>query len=74
MKDRIEGRIRNVRGGRLNESRFGERMTGTGLIANQIRQMFCLFSRRLGLDGGLPPYDCSLFHPPADAAGQGRLF
>ncbi len=74
MKDRIEGRIRHVRGGKLNESRFGERMTGSGHIAEQIHQMFGVFSRRFGLDGGLPPYDCSRFHPPADAAGQGRLF
>jgi DNA repair photolyase len=74
MKGRIEGRIRDVRGGRLNVSQFGERMTGTGLIANQIRQMFGLFSRRLGLDGSLPPYDCSRFHPPPDSTGQGRLF
>ena len=74
LKARIEGRIRDVRGGRLNDSRFGERMTGTGLVANQIRQMFGVFSRRLELDGGLPPYDCSRFHPPPDSAGQGRLF
>jgi DNA repair photolyase len=74
MKSRIEGRIREVRGGRLNVSQFGQRMTGTGPIANQIRQMFGLFSRRLGLDGGLPPYNCSRFHPPADSSGQGRLF
>ena len=74
MKSRIEGRIRDVRGGKLNESRFGERMTGSGLIADQIHQMFALFARRLGLDGGLPPYDCSRFHPPPDASGQGRLF
>jgi len=74
MKGRIEGRIRAVRGGKLNESRFGERMTGSGLFAEQIHQMFAIFSRRLGLDGGLPPYDCSRFHPPTDASGQGRLF
>ena len=74
MKGRIEGRIRAVRGGKLNESRFGERMTGSGHIADQIHQLFSVFSRRLGLDGGLPPYDCSRFHPPPNASGQGRLF
>jgi hypothetical protein len=63
-----------VRGGKLNASRFGERMTGTGLIADQIRQVFHVFARRFGLDGGLPPYDSSRFHPPPDASGQGRLF
>jgi DNA repair photolyase len=74
ITDRIEGRIRAVRGGNLNSSRFGERMTGTGFMADQIRQVFDVFARRLGLDGGLPPYDSSRFHPPPDASGQGRLF
>jgi len=74
MKGRIEGRIREVRGGKLNVSRFGERMSGTGLVANQIRRVFDVFARRLGLDGGLPPYDCSSFTPPANSSGQGRLF
>jgi DNA repair photolyase len=71
---RIEGRIRDTRGGKLNDSTFGRRMSGTGEVANQIRRLFQVFTRRLGLDGGLPPYDCSRFRPPADARGQGRLF
>jgi DNA repair photolyase len=74
MRERVEGRVRSVRGGKLNDSRFVDRMTGSGPIANQIRQMFGVFSRRIGLDGNLPRYDCSRFHPPPDARGQGRLF
>lgn len=71
---RIEGRVRDTRGGKLNDSTFGRRMSGTGEAANQIRRLFQVFTRRLGLDGGLPPYDCSRFRPPPDARGQGRLF
>ena len=33
---RVEGRIRGVRGGRLNDPEFGTRMTGTGEMARQI--------------------------------------
>jgi len=73
-KARIEGRIRAVRSGKLNDPRFGHRMSGLGEHAEQINQVFHLFARRHGLDGGLPPYDGSRFRPPPDANGQGRLF
>jgi DNA repair photolyase len=74
MRRRIEGRIRDVRGGKLNDAVFGRRMTGSGELAEQIRKLFRLFARRHGLDGDLPPYDCTHFRPPRDRAGQGRLF
>jgi DNA repair photolyase len=73
-KERIEGRIRAMRGGKLNDPRFGERMTGSGEMAEQIRAMFDLFAARYGLDGELPPYDCSQFRPPRTAGGQAWLF
>ena len=72
-KERIEARIRGVRGGRLNDAEFGRRMWGAGELAEQIAQVFRLFAKRHGLDGDLPPYDCSRFERP-DANGQGRLF
>jgi hypothetical protein len=49
-------------------------MRGTGELAQQIADLFRLFSARHGLDGGLPPYDCSRFRPPRTAAGQAWLF
>jgi DNA repair photolyase len=73
-KARIEGRIRSVRSGKLNDPRFGHRMSGLGEHAEQIGRLFDLFTRRSGLDGGLPPYNCSIFRPPPDEQGQGHLF
>jgi DNA repair photolyase len=73
-KARVEARVRAVRSGRLNDPEFVRRMTGTGTFAVQIKAMFKVFARRHGLDGDLPPYDCSRFVPPPDANGQGRLF
>jgi DNA repair photolyase len=73
-KERIEGRIRNVRGGKLNVSSFGERMRGSGEMAEQIRSLFRLVARKHCLDGDLPPYDCSLFTPPRPTSGQLWLF
>ena len=71
---RIEGRIRDVRGGKLNNAAFGERMRGTGELARQIGDLFRLFARRHGLDGPTAPLDCTKFRPPADRRGQRRLF
>jgi DNA repair photolyase len=65
---KIEGRIRSARDGKLNDAEFGTRMCGTGAMAKQIGEMFGLFAKRFGLDGALPPYDCSRFRSP------GRLF
>jgi hypothetical protein len=66
--------VRAVRGGRLNDPNFGTRMTGTGEMARQIKALFRLFARRHGLDGGLPPHDCSAFLRPRSPSGQGWLF
>lgn len=49
-KELILGRIRELRGGQLNDSRFGSRMTGTGPLAAQIQQLITISKRRYGLD------------------------
>jgi DNA repair photolyase len=71
---KVEGRIRDVRGGKLNNAAFGERMRGTGELAKRIGDLFRLFARRHGLDGDLPPLDCTKFRPPISSSGQRRLF
>jgi len=72
-QDKVEGRIRQTRGGKLNQSQFGQRMKGSGEIADQIRTLFDLFRERLGFRS-LSPLDFSQFRPPADSSGQMRLF
>lgn len=49
-KDKILNHIRDLRGGRLNDSRFGSRMRGRGAWAENLRQMFEVYSRKYGLD------------------------
>ena len=73
-RQRIENAIRSTRGGGLNATSFGERMKGTGLIAEQIAQMFEKFSKHYGLDRPLPANRCDLFQPPADRNGQALMF
>jgi DNA repair photolyase len=71
---RVESRIRAVRGGKLNDSEFGSRMSGGGEIARQISDLFRVFAKKYGLDKGLPAYDCTRFRPPMDKHGQRSLF
>lgn len=73
-KDRVLGKIREARGGKLNVGEFGERMSGTGERAKQIAALFHLRARKHGLDGGLPALDSSEFRPPTPKTGQLRLF
>ncbi len=47
-------RVREIRGGKLNESQFGSRMRGQGDYASQLRQVFKLAIRRHGLDQPIP--------------------
>ena len=42
--------VRQIRGGRDNESRFGVRMGGQGEFADLIRKRFALACKRLGLN------------------------
>ncbi|MGH7201950.1 MAG: PA0069 family radical SAM protein [Planctomycetaceae bacterium] len=73
-KDRVLSRIRSTRDGGLNDAEFGRRMRGTGAIADQIDDVFRLFSRKHGLDAPLPPLDTSHFRRPNRSGGQLRLF
>lgn len=73
-QEKVLGRIREVRGGKLSSSAWGERMVGKGLIADQIRNLFRVFRQKYGLDREMPPYNCDLFQPPTPKSGQLRLF
>ncbi len=50
-KEKVLGRIRALRGGgdRLNDSRWGSRIVGQGIFAEQVRSMFKISCRRAGI-------------------------
>jgi DNA repair photolyase len=48
-KDRVLSRLREMRGGNLNVSTWGSRMTGEGVFADQIHDLFTVACRRAGL-------------------------
>lgn len=60
-KDKILGRIRSMRGGKLNDPRFGSRMRGEGILADQIHQMFHVARRKVGLRDDGPELSTSSF-------------
>lgn len=74
QRERIEGLILATHGGKYNNSQFGQRMRGSGEIAEQIRKVFRVFRAKHHLDRDLPDYDHSLFRPPQAETGQMRLF
>jgi len=74
LAERVESRIQQTRNGKLNESKWGERMSGSGPLAEQIRGMFRLFAKKHGLEKKLPPRDASNFRRPPPLSGQLRLF
>src|SRR5258708_24771454 len=47
-KEKILHRIREMRGGRLNDPRFGSRMRGEGLYAQQIARLFAVARQKAG--------------------------
>lgn len=72
--DRVFSRIREVRGGRLNSSEFGERMRGRGVYWRLIEQTFRVHCKRLGLnsdDATSYPASRNTFRRPS---AQGSLF
>jgi DNA repair photolyase len=71
--DRVLGRVREIRGGRLNDARFGSRMRGEGVYADSMRALFQNAVRRAGLDRDWSPLSTTSFRR-SDASDQLRLF
>jgi DNA repair photolyase len=76
---RIMARVREMRGGRDNDSRFGSRMTGQGVWADLLRQRVHKATDRLGLARCKPALDLTRFRPPVSPgrrcdAAQAALF
>ncbi len=72
-KEKILGRIRATRDGRLNDSRFGVRMRGEGPIADLIRQVFRVNCRQLGLNQRPWPVSAEAFRCPSVPGQEQQL-
>lgn len=66
---RVLRRLRDIRGGRLNSSRFGERMRGSGPYWESIARLFHVSRERFGLGRG---YDAGRSDCAVGALGDGH--
>jgi DNA repair photolyase len=62
--EKVLNRIRSSRGGALSESRFGRRMRGEGIFAEQIRDLFASACRRYDLATAGPRLSTAAFRRP----------
>jgi DNA repair photolyase len=67
QKGKILGRIRDIRGGRLNDPNFRTRMQGSGAYARHISELFELSCRKAGLDSERPQLSTAAFQRPGPA-------
>ena len=63
-KDKVLNRIKELRGGVLYDSGFGQRMSGQGLFADHIRDMFDMSIKRAGLSQRRLRLSASSFRNP----------
>ena len=67
--------MRETRGGRAYDSRFGIRQTGTGAYADMLARRFQVAAARLGLTGTnarSQKLDCTQFAPPPGVRAAAR--
>jgi DNA repair photolyase len=64
-KAKVLGRIRDIRGGKLNDSNFGSRMRGEGALADQLSSLFDVARRRAGITEEFPPLSKDQFRRPS---------
>jgi DNA repair photolyase len=62
---KVLNRVRDVRGGNLNDPRFRSRMKGEGVFAEQVRAMFHIASKKAGIAGRFPTLSTASFRRPA---------
>ncbi|MFN8607356.1 MAG: PA0069 family radical SAM protein [Vulcanimicrobiota bacterium] len=73
-KDKILNKIRELRGGQLNDSNFHTRFTGVGKAAENLENLYRLGIKRAGLGAELPPLSLEHFRAQAERPRQLGLF
>lgn len=62
--EKVLNRIRSLRGGKLNDSTFGQRMHGQGIFADQIEQTYRIGVKKFGLNKPRPGLSTAEFRKP----------
>jgi DNA repair photolyase len=72
--EHVMTRVRDTRGGKDYDSRFGVRMSGSGEFAGIIAQRFALACKKLGLEAREYSNNCAAFRVSARSGDQLGLF
>ena len=64
-KKKILSRVREIRGGKLNDPHFQSRMRGQGIYAEQMAELFQLARKKSGITERWPKLTTEHFRPPA---------
>ncbi|HEY9109505.1 MAG TPA: PA0069 family radical SAM protein [Roseateles sp.] len=72
--ERVMARIRDMRGGKDNDARFGTRFSGEGVWAELLQARFQRAVTKLGLRNKRRPVQLALFKPPRKPSAQASLF
>ncbi|RZL38978.1 MAG: PA0069 family radical SAM protein [Rubrivivax sp.] len=72
--ERVMARIRDMRGGKDNDARFGTRFTGEGVWAQLLQARFQRAVTKLGLRNKRRAVQLALFKPPRKPSAQSDLF
>jgi DNA repair photolyase len=67
QKDKVLNRVREIRGGRLNDPHFVTRMQGSGAYAEHISELFEVCCRKAGLNSRRPNLSTRSFRRPGPA-------
>ena len=70
---RVMARVREMRGGRDNDARFGSRMHGEGVWADLLSQRFHKACARLGLNRERVALDLTRFRRPRSRREDGQV-
>ncbi len=70
---KVLNRVKDMRGGKLNDPNYGSRMRGEGVFAQTIQAQFKLFKRRAGYLSG-PVLSADAFRVPLGSGDQLALF
>jgi DNA repair photolyase len=66
-KAKVLAQIRAMRGGKLSETRFGQRMRGAGILAQQTQKLFATACRQAGISSQMPELSTAAFRRPSGA-------
>ena len=73
-KEKVLNRLKAIRGGKVNDPRFGTRMRGEGIFADQIESLFATACRKAGIAGHRPEMSAAAFRVPSSTIENRQSF